>query len=48
MTHYPVFVGMIFLHESLTWYELLGGLVVLFGAAIGQGRFAGHRYTLRS
>ncbi|HEY5104717.1 MAG TPA: DMT family transporter [Acidimicrobiales bacterium] len=34
-----VIVGVIFLHESLTWFEPVGGLVVLLGAAIGQGRF---------
>lgn len=33
-----VIVGVIFLHEQLTWYEPIGGLVVLLGAAIGQGR----------
>jgi drug/metabolite transporter (DMT)-like permease len=38
-----VIVGVIFLHESLTWFEPIGGLVVLLGAAIGQGRL--HRRT---
>ena len=33
-----VVVGVIFLHEALTWFEPIGGLVVLLGAAIGQGR----------
>jgi drug/metabolite transporter (DMT)-like permease len=33
-----VVVGVIFLHERLTWFEPVGGLVVLLGAAIGQGR----------
>jgi drug/metabolite transporter (DMT)-like permease len=33
-----VVVGVIFLHESLTWFEPVGGVVVLLGAAIGQGR----------
>jgi drug/metabolite transporter (DMT)-like permease len=42
-----VVVGIIFLHESLTWYEPVGGALVLLGAAIGQGRFARH-HTLRS
>lgn len=34
-----VIVGVIFLHESLGWFEPVGGLIVLLGAAIGQGRF---------
>jgi drug/metabolite transporter (DMT)-like permease len=38
-----VVVGVIFLHESLTWFEPMGGLVVLLGAAIGQGRI--RRFT---
>jgi drug/metabolite transporter (DMT)-like permease len=42
-----VIVGILFLHESLAWYEPVGGLIVLLGAAIGQGRFA-RRQTLRS
>ena len=33
-----VFVGIIFLQESVTWYEPVGALIVLFGAAIGQNR----------
>lgn len=33
-----VLVGVTFLHEPLTWFEPVGGLVVLLGAAIGQGR----------
>jgi drug/metabolite transporter (DMT)-like permease len=35
-----VIVGIVFLNESLTWFEPVGGLIVLLGAAIGQGRFA--------
>jgi drug/metabolite transporter (DMT)-like permease len=42
-----VVVGVIFLRESLKWYEPVGGLVVLLGAAIGQGRFARSHQTLR-
>ena len=34
-----VVVGVALLHESLHWYEPVGGLVVLVGAALGQGRF---------
>jgi drug/metabolite transporter (DMT)-like permease len=33
-----VLVGVIFLKESLFWYEPVGALIVLFGAAIGQNR----------
>lgn len=33
-----VIVGVIFLGEGLTWYEPIGGLIVLLGAAIGQQR----------
>ena len=33
-----VSVGIIFLGEEVTWYEPVGGLIVLLGAAIGQQR----------
>ena len=33
-----VVVGLIFLQEKLHWYEPVGALVVLIGAAIAQGR----------
>jgi drug/metabolite transporter (DMT)-like permease len=33
-----VVVGLIFLQEKLHWYEPVGALVVLLGAAIAQGR----------
>lgn len=33
-----VIVGIIFLKESLFWYEPVGALIVLLGAAIGQNR----------
>ena len=33
-----VIVGVIFLQESLFWYEPVGALIVLLGAAIGQNR----------
>jgi drug/metabolite transporter (DMT)-like permease len=42
-----VIVGVIFLREPLSWYEPVGGLVVLLGAAIGQGRLRLGRQTLR-
>jgi drug/metabolite transporter (DMT)-like permease len=35
---FAVVVGAIFLGESVTWYEPVGGLVVLFGVAVAQGR----------
>lgn len=34
-----VIVGIIFLGEGVTWYEPVGGLIVLLGAAISQQRF---------
>lgn len=33
-----VIVGLIFLNEKISWYEPVGALVVLLGAAIAQGR----------
>ncbi len=33
-----VMVGIIFLQESIYWYEPVGALIVLLGAAIGQNR----------
>ena len=33
-----VIVGIIFLKEDLSWYEPVGALIVLLGAAIGQNR----------
>jgi drug/metabolite transporter (DMT)-like permease len=33
-----VLVGIIFLQEKLYWYEPIGALIVLLGAAIGQNR----------
>ncbi len=33
-----VIVGIIFLGENITWYEPVGGLIVLLGAAISQHR----------
>ena len=34
-----VIVGIIFLNENLSWYEPCGGLIVILGAAISQGKF---------
>jgi drug/metabolite transporter (DMT)-like permease len=33
-----VIVGLLFLHESFAWFEPVGGVIVLAGAAIGQDR----------
>ena len=33
-----VIVGIIFLGESIVWYEPVGAIIVLLGAAIGQQR----------
>lgn len=38
-----VIVGVVFLHEPLSWFEPVGGAVVLLGAAVGQNRFARSR-----
>ena len=35
-----VIVGVVFLQEKVTWYEPVGALVVLLGAAIGQERIS--------
>jgi drug/metabolite transporter (DMT)-like permease len=35
---FAVVVGAVFLGETVTWYEPVGGLVVLFGVAVAQGR----------
>ncbi len=39
-----VAVGVLFLGESVTWYEPLGGVIVLLGAAISQGRIRFNRF----
>ena len=35
-----IIVGIIFLGEKVTWYEPVGGVIVLFGAALAQGRIS--------
>ena len=34
-----IIVGWVFLGEVLSWYEPVGALIVIIGAAISQGRF---------
>jgi drug/metabolite transporter (DMT)-like permease len=34
-----VFVGWLFLGEVIVWYEPVGALLVILGAAVSQGRF---------
>jgi drug/metabolite transporter (DMT)-like permease len=38
-----VAAGVAFLHEALVWYEPVGGVVILVGAALGQGRLRRRR-----
>lgn len=33
-----VILGMLLLQEQLNWYEVVGGLVIIFGAMVAQGR----------
>ena len=33
-----VVVGLLFLGEKIKWYQELGGVIILIGAAVGQGR----------
>jgi drug/metabolite transporter (DMT)-like permease len=40
-----VVVGVIFLGESITWYEPVGAAIVLLGAAIAQERISLKRFT---
>lgn len=42
-----VIVGVIFLNEKVTWYEPVGALIVLFGAAIAQERISVSRSSNR-
>ncbi|MFY9782869.1 MAG: DMT family transporter [Acidimicrobiales bacterium] len=43
-----VIAGVLFLREPLIWFEPVGGLIVLIGAAIGQGRLRRSDQSLRS
>jgi drug/metabolite transporter (DMT)-like permease len=36
-----ILVGFVFLAEPLTWNEPIGGLIVVLGVAVSQGRLAG-------
>lgn len=42
-----VVVGLIFLQEKLHWYEPVGAVIVLLGAAIAQGRIPLSKKTLK-
>lgn len=42
-----VIVGVIFLNEKVTWYEPVGALIVLMGAAIAQERIKFSRFSSR-
>ncbi|NBU57367.1 MAG: DMT family transporter [Actinobacteria bacterium] len=42
-----IVVGIIFLKESITWYEPVGAVIVLLGAAIAQGRIKISRSSSR-
>jgi drug/metabolite transporter (DMT)-like permease len=33
-----VLIGVLLLHESIGWNEPVGALVIIFGAAVAQGR----------
>jgi drug/metabolite transporter (DMT)-like permease len=33
-----VILGMLLLQETLNWFEVVGGLVIILGAMIAQGR----------
>jgi drug/metabolite transporter (DMT)-like permease len=37
MPVFSILVGVIVLHEHLTWYQPVGALVVLLGVAVSQG-----------
>ncbi|TDW21614.1 drug/metabolite transporter (DMT)-like permease [Kribbella kalugense] len=37
MPVFSILVGVIVLHEHLTWYQPVGGLIVLLGVAVSQG-----------
>ena len=34
-----VAIGVLLLHETITWHEPLGAVVIILGAAVAQGRF---------
>ena len=42
-----ILVGFVFLAEPLTWNEPIGGLIVVLGVAVSQGRLAGIARRLR-
>ena len=45
MPVFSILVGVIVLHEHITWYQPVGGLVVLLGVAVSQGLLRPPRRT---
>ncbi|MGZ0153247.1 DMT family transporter [Kribbella sp. WER1] len=43
MPVFSILVGVIVLHEHITWYQPVGGLIVLSGVAVSQGLLTGLR-----
>jgi drug/metabolite transporter (DMT)-like permease len=43
---FAVIVGVVFLHESLSWNEPVGAVLILGGAAIAQGRWPRRRLVV--
>ena len=39
MPIFSILVGVIVLHEHITWYQPVGALIVLLGVAVSQGLF---------
>jgi drug/metabolite transporter (DMT)-like permease len=46
MPVFSILVGVIVLHEHITWYQPVGGLVVLLGVAVSQGLLTVRRKRL--
>jgi drug/metabolite transporter (DMT)-like permease len=40
-----VAIGVLFLHETISWHEPAGAVVIILGAAVAQGRF--NRFLVR-
>jgi drug/metabolite transporter (DMT)-like permease len=43
MPIFSIIVGVLVLHEHITWYQPVGGLVVLLGVAVSQGALRNFR-----